>query len=52
MSTNLTDVNNLTLSLEDLGDSENLVLGQLKISWIIFVFILITKLFVILYVNV
>ena len=45
MSTNLTDVNNLTLSLEDLGDSENLVLGQLKISWIIFVFILITKLF-------
>ena len=45
MSTNLTDVNNLTLSLEDLGDSENLVLGQLKIFWIIFVFILITKLF-------
>lgn len=45
MSTNLTDVNNLTLSLEDLGDPENLVLGQLKISWIIFVFILITKLF-------
>ena len=45
MSSNLTDVNNLTLSLEDLGDSENLVLGQLKISWIIFVFILITKLF-------
>lgn len=45
MSTNLTDVNNLTLSLEDLGDSENLVLGQLKISWIIFVFILIIKLF-------
>ena len=45
MSTNLTDVNNLTLLLEDLGDSENLVLGQLKISWIIFVFILITKLF-------
>ena len=45
MSTNLTDVNNLILSLEDLGDSENLVLGQQKISWIIFVFILITKLF-------
>ena len=42
MSSNLTDVNNLTLSLEDLGDSENLVLGQLKIPWIIFVFILIT----------